>query len=105
MNRVWLPVAMPERLTWRAFAPSGTVTKTLLVRLRSTELDDVVVKLGEASVVGAITVASTRSSTVGVAGSLTCRIAEWAPVPGRAVTVTVVGLFSGRTTVRGAVNV
>lgn len=106
MNRVCEPVAIPERFTWRALAPSGTVTKYDVKPFRSTEPSLVYEKVGFLTSFEATTTVDTSKSTTLVAGSSIRTIAPCAPsVAGLAVTLMVTALLSGNATVFGALKV
>ena len=79
IQRTWSLPATPERLTWSALAPCGTVTKSFFVRLRSTVPDWLFEYDGATRSLESTTVRRTRWSTTGVAGSSISRIAECAP--------------------------
>src|SRR6478609_4293957 len=90
MKRVWLSAAVPDRLTCNAFAPSGTVTKCRLTRLRSTLPLTVLENVGATRSSDVMTESITTWSTTLVAGSSTWRIAECRPgVRGVALTLIV----------------
>ena len=106
MKRVWLRVAMPDRFICSALAPSGTVTKYDVDRLRSTTPRFSVENAGRFRSSACTTVAIMRWSTTGVLGSSISTMAEWTPV---VLVVEVTGssvrLPFSRTIERGTLNV